>query len=76
MCGSVLQAGLPLSQEVSAELGWRLCALWAPAVAGARVILCSRSVEAGQKVAEQLKADGGIKVCHLICGSRRYRVDD
>ncbi|CAL8465009.1 g4544 [Coccomyxa elongata] len=31
------------------------------AVAGARVILCSRSIEAGQKVAEQLKADGGIK---------------
>ncbi|BDA50603.1 Retinol dehydrogenase 11 [Coccomyxa sp. Obi] len=31
------------------------------AVAGARVILCSRSVEAGQKVADQLKADGGIK---------------
>lgn len=35
------------------------------AVAGARVILTSRSVEAGQKVAEQLHADGSIKVSIL-----------
>ncbi|KAK9917512.1 hypothetical protein WJX75_005199 [Coccomyxa subellipsoidea] len=31
------------------------------AVAGARVIVTSRSVEAGQKVTEQLHADGSIK---------------
>lgn len=33
------------------------------ASAGARVILTSRSVEAGQKVAQQLKAGGNLKVC-------------
>jgi NAD(P)-dependent dehydrogenase (short-subunit alcohol dehydrogenase family) len=37
------------------------------ASAGSRVILCSRSIEAGEKVARELKADGvKVVLCHIF----------
>lgn len=39
------------------------------ALAGARVLLLSRSIEAGEKVASSIKAEGALVSCHP-CGTR------